>query len=62
MLDARRQKSVSDVQKRSVMESVMDPRIAPTAVVLMLLQPKIALSGRWRKRFNEFTLRNALLS
>ena len=45
-----------------MMESVMDPRIALTAVVPMLLQPKIALSGRWRKRFSVSVLKKASLS
>ena len=41
-----------DVQKSNMTESVMGPRIALAAIILMLLQPKIALSGRWRNRFN----------
>ena len=51
-LDARQQRSVSDVQKRNMMESVIGPQLAPAAVVLTVLQPKIALSCRWRKKFN----------
>ena len=62
VLDARRQQSVSDVQKRNMMDSVMGPKIVPTTVVLVLLQPQIALSGRWRKRFNAFALRNVSIS
>ena len=55
-----RQQNVSAVQKRNTMESLMGPKFAKTAVVLNLLQLKIAPSGRWR-RFHAFALRNASL-
>ena len=45
-----------------MIESALDPKIAPSAVVLMLLRPNIALSGRRRKRFNASALRYASLS
>ena len=39
----------------------MDPWIAVTAMVLMLLQPKSARSGRRRKKFKGYVLKNASL-
>ena len=50
---------MSNVGRINMKSSVKDPRYALIAVVLTLLLPKIARSGRRRRRFNAFALRNA---
>ena len=56
---ARLLRSVWVVKKISMKVSVRDPSCALTAMVPMLHRLKIAQSGRRRRRFNVFTLRNA---
>ncbi|WP_419612249.1 hypothetical protein, partial [Thiolapillus sp.] len=51
--------NVNGVGKINMKSSVMDPRYALTAMVLTLHLPKSARSGRRRRRFNAFALRNA---
>ena len=56
------QQSANDVGKINTKKSVRDPWYAQIAKVLMLFLPKIARSGRRRRRFNAFALKNASLS
>ena len=42
-------KCVRCAKEKHNVSNIMGLKLAPTAVVLSLLQPKIALSGRWRK-------------
>ncbi|WP_419636433.1 hypothetical protein, partial [Thiolapillus sp.] len=56
---AKQQQNVNGVGKINMKSSVMDPRYALTAMVLTLHLPKSARSGRRRRRFNAFALRNA---
>ena len=55
-------RSVFVADKKSTKDSVMDLRCALMARVLTHLPLKIAQSGRRRKRFNVYALRNASLS
>ena len=49
---AKQQQNVNGVGKLNTKSSVMDPRYALTAMVLMLHLPKSARSGRRRRRFS----------
>ena len=55
---AKQQQNVNGVGRINMKSSVRDPRYALIAVVLTLLLPKNARSGRRRRRFNAFALRN----
>ena len=56
---AKQEQNVNDVGKINMKSSVMDPRYALIAMVLTLHLPKIARSGKRRRRFNAFALKNA---
>ena len=56
---AKQQQNVKGVGRINMKSSVMDPRYALIAMVRTLYLPKIARSGRRRRRFNAFALKNA---